>query len=283
MLARAIFNITRNILALTGLLFVSILIGMQFNLLSVPGNNKDRDNFFISAFDNEINIDNNSKISHLCKKDTLDREHKWMCTNEASIVFAGLNKDRAIIDKISSDTGINRELLHSVVIAEQLRFFTSEREAFKKWFEPLKILGTMSQFSLGVSGIKPNTAKEIEKNLINKESPFYIGVKYNELLLTNNTLNTDSVIFKRLTDNKDHYYSYLYTAIFLKEIIHQWELSNIDISNDAGILGTIFNLGFSKSIPNYNPQIGGSVIYIDGEDYSYGELSKYYYNFVTSR
>ncbi|MCX8513627.1 MAG: hypothetical protein ORN26_01035 [Candidatus Pacebacteria bacterium] len=55
-----------------------------------------------------------------------------MCTNEASIVFAGLNKDRAIIDKISSDTGINRELLHSVVIAEQLRFFTSEREAFKK-------------------------------------------------------------------------------------------------------------------------------------------------------
>ncbi|MCX8513628.1 MAG: hypothetical protein ORN26_01040 [Candidatus Pacebacteria bacterium] len=79
----------------------------------------------------------------------------------------------------------------------------------------------MSQFSLGVSGIKPNTAKEIEKNLINKESPFYIGVKYNELLLTNNTLNTDSVIFKRLTDNKDHYYSYLYTAIFLKEIIHQ--------------------------------------------------------------
>ncbi|MCX8513626.1 MAG: hypothetical protein ORN26_01030 [Candidatus Pacebacteria bacterium] len=76
MLARAIFNITRNILALTGLLFVSILIGMQFNLLSVPGNNKDRDNFFISAFDNEIDIDNNSKISHLCKKDTLDREHK---------------------------------------------------------------------------------------------------------------------------------------------------------------------------------------------------------------
>ena len=280
MLSRTLFNVIRNVLALIGLLFLSILIGMQFSLLSIPGNSKDRDSFFISALDDNINIDDDSKISNLCKKDTLDREHIWMCTNEASIVFAGLNKDNKIIDRVSIETGINRDLLHSVVIAEQLRFFTSEREAFKKWFEPLKILGTMSQFSLGVSGIKPNTAKDIEKNLIDKSSPFYIGGQYNNLLFTNNKLNSDSVIFNRLTDNKDHYYSYLYTALFLKQVIHQWELANIDISEDAGVLGTIFNLGFSKSIPNDNPQIGGSVIYIGGEEYDYGELSKYYYDFV---
>ncbi len=53
-------------------------------------------------------------------------------------------------------------MIASVVVPEQTRFFTSNREVFKRYFEPLKILGSLSQFSLGVSGIKEDTAIQIE-------------------------------------------------------------------------------------------------------------------------
>ncbi|MDI9355317.1 MAG: hypothetical protein QM532_04105 [Cyanobium sp. MAG06] len=79
----------------------------------------------------------------------------------------------------------------------------------------------MSQFSLGVSGVKAKTASLIEQHLVDKKSDYYIEEKYASLLLDNNQLNSNDEIYKRLTDNQDHYYSYLYTAIFIKQIIKQ--------------------------------------------------------------
>ncbi|MGM3099375.1 hypothetical protein, partial [Bacillus cereus group sp. BC327] len=64
----------------------------------------------------------------------------------------------------------------SVVVPEQTRFFTSNREVFKRYFEPLKILGSLSQFSLGVSGIKEETAIQIENQALDSTSPFYPGL-----------------------------------------------------------------------------------------------------------
>ena len=274
MIMKRIFNIIIYIFASIGIIFSLVLIFMQFNLLSVPGNIKDRNKFFIDAY----------RDKHNCQllQNKKERECIWMYTEEFKIIEAGLEKDKEIIDRVSKETNISPKLIKSVIIAEQLRFFTSERESYKKWFEPLKILGTMSKFSLGVSGIKPDTARAIENNLINNKSDLYLNNNFARLLLTdeqilNKSINEDGVIFDRLTNNKDHYYSYLYTAIFIKEIITGWQKAGYNIDNNAGIIATIFNLGFDKSIPNNNPQIGGSTIDIAGNKYYYGELADLYF------
>ena len=64
-------------------------------------------------------------------------------------------------------------MIVATVAPEQIRFFTSNRESFKKYLEPLKILVSLSKFSLGVSGIKQETANKIEEYANNPTSPFY--------------------------------------------------------------------------------------------------------------
>ena len=76
------------------------------------------------------------------------------------------------------------------------------------------------------------------------ESPFYPGVEIANLLSYPEGVDTSTELFNRLTDEKNHYYSYLYTAVFIKEILLQWERAGYDISNEADVVATIFNIGF---------------------------------------
>jgi len=194
------------------------------------------------------------------------------------VVAGGLQKDSDIIHRVAKETGVPARLIAAVVVPEQLRFFTSNRDVFKRYFEPLKILGSLSQFSLGVSGIKQDTAKTIEQNATSPHSPFYSGVAIAPLLSYDDGVNRDVELFNRLTNEKDHYYSYLYTAIFIKQIMLQWERSGYDISNEPAIIATIFNLGFEKSVPKANPQIGGARITVGGTEYTFGRLSGLFYD-----
>ena len=127
-------------------------------------------------------------------------------------------------------------------------------------------------------GMKEETAKKIETHLKDKNSPFYLGVNYEDLL----DFKTDDISserFNRLIDSKNHRYSYLYAAIFLKQIMHQWELLGYNISNRPEVLATLFNLGFEKSIPKAEPQVGGAEIEVGGEKYSFGGLAfQFYYS-----
>jgi hypothetical protein len=70
----------------------------------------------------------------------------------------------------------------------------------------------------------------------------------------------------------------LYAGLFIKQIITQWKNAGFDISHSPEIISTIYNLGFSKSIPNANPQSGGAQITIDGINYSFGSLGAQFYN-----
>ena len=90
--------------------------------------------------------------------------------------------------------------------------------------------------------------------------------------------STDN-LYNRLTDEHNHYYSYLYTALFIKEIEAQWLRAGYDISNRPEILATIFNLGFDKSIPKKDPEVAGSIITIGGEQITFGRLAyEFYYS-----
>ncbi|MDB5258966.1 MAG: hypothetical protein JWO73_174, partial [Candidatus Taylorbacteria bacterium] len=192
------------------------------------------------------------------------------------------------INRASKESRIPSRMIVAPLIVEQLRLFHSEREVFKTIFGPLRILGNQSQFSWGVMGIKQDTARNIEKNLIDRTSPWYIGAEYSHILdyqATSTENSRDSERFARLTDENDRYYSYLYGALYMKEIMAQWSRAGITIDQktqktpeNIGIIATLYNIGFNNSKPHENPQIGGAEIEIRGHTYSFGGLAQDFYD-----
>lgn len=201
----------------------------------------------------------------------------WNKGEEWQIFKNAIIKDLAVLKRVEGETGINARTIVSTLIVEQLRLFYSERQTFKEVFAPLKILGTQSQFSWGVAGIKPDTAKQIEQNLKNPNSPYYLGVEF-ENYLNFKTEDTDKERFARMTDYEDRYFSYLYSALYLKEIKVGWKKSGFPIDTNIGVLATLFNIGFENSKPKSNPEIGGAEIEINGKIYSFGGLAKEFYD-----
>lgn len=202
----------------------------------------------------------------------------WVISPEWEVLRDAFVKNKDDIDRASRETGISSRMIVSSVLSEQFRFFTDNRESFKQYFEPLKLLGNATKFSYGVAGVKIETALQIENNLKNKNSPFYLGQNY-EHMLDYTSVDVDAERLIRLTDTKSHYYSYLYTALYLKQIMHQWETAGYPISDRPEVLATLFNLGFVKSSPKENPEVGGSTIVIHDRAHTFGGLAyEFYYS-----
>lgn len=200
----------------------------------------------------------------------------WILSPEWVALRDALVKDKEVILQASKDSGVPARLIVSTVISEQFRFFTSNRESFKRYFEPLKILGNGTQFSYGVAGVKFETADQIESYLKNPNSKFYLGKDY-EHMFDYKTDDPYAERLNRLTDTKNHYYSYFYTGIFLKQIMHQWEVAGYPVNDRPEVLATLFNIGFNKSVPKPHPEVGGSTITINDRDYTFGGLSYQFY------
>lgn len=203
---------------------------------------------------------------------------EWMNIKEWQDFKLAVAKDKKLIDSAALVTGVEPRLIVSVLVGEQIRLFNSSREAYKKWIGPLKILSVETTFSLGVTGIKVPTAQTIEKNLYDSTSVFYLGEKYKHLL-DFQTKNISQERFNRLTSYKNHYYSYLYAALNVKQIKMQWEKSGHPIDDRPEILATLYNIGYEVSVPKENPVVGGSGIDIKGKRYSFGSVAyEFYYS-----
>ena len=203
---------------------------------------------------------------------------RWMNMEEWTDYKIIMNKEVRLLDSVGKITGIEPRLIAAMVSAEQIRLFDNNREAYKKWIGPLKILSVQSKFSWGVTGIKPETAIKIEKFLKCDTSVFYLGEKYSHLL-DFKTADTEKERFDRLTDFHNHFYSYLYAALNLRMIIMQWKHAGYDITKRPEILATLFNLGFEVSRPKPNPRVGGSGIIIKGHRYTFGTIAyEFYYS-----
>lgn len=255
-----------------GLLFTGVFVAMQFGLLNVRGSIIERNSFFQDSKDPAAI----AVAAQPCIEAGRD-SCAWNETPEWTVVAGGLEKDAALIDRVAGETGVDARLIAAVVIPEQIRFFTSEREVFKRYFEPLKILGSLSQFSLGVSGIKQETARAVEAYANDPSSPFYPGPDASVLLAYADQNDRDAQLYNRLTDEKDHYYSYLYTAIYLKEVMAQWERAGFPLADDPDALVTLFNIGFMNSNPHPDPQAGGAQITVGGRSYVFGTLGGEFY------
>lgn len=303
------WNISVSIFALIGFVTTGVFMAMRFELLNVKGSINERNQFFIDAYQEtasrknqlfEQGGDSTSRIVRLVTTngmanlksaasttaeellsnpclDTNQTTCNWDQTPEWVVIEGGLLKDIKILNRVEAETGIKKRLIAAVVLPEQARFFSSNREVFKRWFEPMKLLGSLSQFSLGVSGIKQKTAIQIEEHANDPLSPFYVGEDMAKLIAYPEGVEQSEELFNRLTNEDNHYYSYLYTALFIKEVIAQWDKAGYDISNRPEVIVTLFNLGFSKSNPNPNPQAGGATLNIGNTDYTYGTLGGLFY------
>ena len=197
----------------------------------------------------------------------------WQTITQAVI------KDKDLINKVAAETNIEPRMLVSVLIVEQIRLYYTQRELYEKFFEPLKILANANKMAWGIMSIKEKMAIRTEDNLANRNSPFYPGAQYQHLL--DYPADADKAVerYNRLTDGHNHYYSYLYGALILKEFTSQWQKADFDISDRPEILATLFNIGFDHSQPKQNPAVGGSTIEIGPDKYFFGSLAyEFYYS-----
>lgn len=224
--------------------------------------------FSISKITNQAGIvDKETDYFNKSRNIVDNKNYIWLNTEEYLILKEAMKKERVVLERIEKETGIKARLITSLLFVEQMRLFTSNREIFKQIFEPLKILGVQSQFSWGVLGLKQETLIQIENNEENKE------------ILAFSSDNPDEERFLRVTNEHNRYYTYLYAALFLKQIQKQWQEAGFDISERPEILATLYNIGFANSVPKANPQVGGAEIEIAGQKYSFGGLVyEFYYS-----
>lgn len=203
----------------------------------------------------------------------------WADSDEWQVIRSAFIRDQDIIRQAAADAGISPRLLLGGILGEQFRFFTNSRDTFKSYFEPLKILAALSQFSYGIAGLKPETALLIENHLQNPSSVFYLGKEMETVITYPEGANKDQVRFERITDTKNTYYSYLYPGLFMRQVIQQWAQAGYDISNRPEVLSTLYNLGFNRSQPKADPAAGGAPITVNGALYNFGQLGyEFYYS-----
>ncbi len=253
-----IFKLFLYIFAAVGFILIAGFLVLKLDLTKNGGAQQNGDYF------------NKSRL--LINNTTFD----WMNSSEYITLKDAIVKEKDILSKVETETGIKSRLLTSILFVEQMRLYNSNTELFKKVFEPLKMLGVQSQYSWGVLGLKQETLIQIEDNLKSSSSVYYLGLKYADILkFSTNDINIER--FDRITNANNHYYTYLYAALLIKQIEKQWKDAGFDISDKPEILATLYNIGFIHSIPKEKPEIGGAVIDIGDKKYSFGELAYQFY------
>jgi hypothetical protein len=205
---------------------------------------------------------------------------EWMNIAEWKDFKIAVAKDKPYIDSVAMITGVEPRLIVACLVGEQIRLFNSSRESYKRYMGPLKVLALENRLSYGVTGIKNNTAINIENYAKDPKSEFYPGKAFEHLLDFDSTVSfkydgndTLDLRLQRLVQFKNHYYSYLYAAMFLREIKAQWERAGYPIDDRPEILASLFNLGFHKSKPKAHPAVGGSVYKIHDTEYTFGAVA----------
>ncbi len=202
----------------------------------------------------------------------------WMNGPEWPPLKEAILRDSALINEAGRLTGVEPRLIVGCLIGEQIRLFNSKREMFKKYLGPVKVLSVESQFSYGVNGIKDFTAEAVEEHLKDPTSEYYMGPAY-EHLLDFMTDDHATERYNRLVDYRNHLYSYLYTGCILHQTMLQWRRAGYDISDRPDILITLFNVGFSHSVPKPDPVAGGSHITVGDQEFTFGAIGfDFYYS-----
>lgn len=260
-MVKKIFTIIVYIFAALGLFFVAGYAAVRLGLTKESG---------IIDVQREAFLGTTPKPS--------DYNGPWQESEEWQIIETAIRRDAEVINRAARDAGVPARLIVANLITEQLRLFFTERETYKQFLYPLKILGSQTQFSWGVMGMKEETAIPVELHLKDSASPFYLGPAYEDLLdLPATTTDMKTARFVRMTDQHNHYWSYLYAGLFIKQIEAQWRSAGFLIDGNVAVISTLYNIGFERSVPKENPAVGGSAITVGGKTYSFGGLAAEFY------
>ena len=249
--------------------------------------NRMIDAFSLMLMDNPTFADELSKISTQNEYNT-ESVYDWSNYTVWKQFSQALVKDKKAIDSVSRLTGVESRTIIVCVIAEQMRMFNSGREKFKEYVYPFTNLLLPTNRGYGVSGILEHTALRIERTLEEPKNEFYPGDYFRYVINLKDSF-PDRVVdtieahkhktIQRLIQGGDHYYSYLYTALLLRQYYTQWENAGFSIANRPEVLGTLFNLGYQKSKPKKDPQVGGSNFIIGEKEYTFGGICfEFYYS-----
>lgn len=199
-----------------------------------------------------------------------------------------VRKDKLAIDSAARIAGVESRMIVMCLVGEQVRMFNANRERFKQYVYPFNLVILPNNRGYGVTSILEHTALRIERQLIDKNSKFYPGDYFYKCLNTTDAapgLLIDSIqahkhkTIQRLIKGGDHFYAYLYTAFLIRQYQAHWQSEGYDLSYRPEIVGTLFNLGFEKSKPRNNPQVGGSTFKVGDKDYTFGGLCfEFYYS-----
>ena len=167
-----------------------------------------------------INLSNSSDSLNSFSMDTIKQKSKyvqnWMNSKEWETLKETLINERSSIDSAAMVSGVESRLILCCLIGEQMRIYNQSRERLKNFWGPFKKLSFMTNLSYGVTGIKEGTAILIENNLKNSLSVYYLGKEY-EHILDYSTDNIEDERLYRLKNYYNHFYSYLYAALILKQ------------------------------------------------------------------
>lgn len=173
------------------------------------------------------------------------------------------------INKYSKQLQLDPDLVISCVLWEQIRIANK----WARWkLKDVVLHSTPTLFrsyntSLWLWWIKVTTAQQVRGNAID-----YWYDYFDQLL-------PDIITSNKLI--KDDDFNAKYATYLVKNIIYRWQLSGYDISNNPGVVCTLYNLGNRiDKVPNANPQIWGSVIRVGNHDYTYGWLSMGVYRYL---
>lgn len=182
----------------------------------------------------------------------------WSRTDVWDSTLLALEKDREAILVASRETGLSPRLVALPALCEQMRRAESFRDRYKRVFSKFIPTGNLS---MGVTGIKPETIRNIVPWVDPRFLPWIDSV-------------SDETIRKRLGDDDDHRWSYLYAAACLSAIQRRWKAeAGVDLTYRPDILLTIYNIGFHKCTPHPDPQPGGAVFKVGNAEYTFGTFA----------
>lgn len=174
------------------------------------------------------------------------------------------------IKEYSEKLGVDYYIVISSILWEQLRISC-------KWYrwelKDIIVHWTPTLFrsydvSVWIAWLKLWTANKIKKDAI----AYGYGDELKNVALSEDIISTNDELSAKLA-------TYL-----VKNIIHRRELSWYDISMDAWIVWTLYNMwNREDKQPHDNPQIWWSIIDINGYKFTYGELSLWVYNYLKEK
>ncbi len=237
---------------------------------------RDVDPIFTGALDHCLSDETSVPPATLVLRP--DNAFPWVNKEEWGVAQAAFKKDATKISAAATVTGVEGRMIVAAGFVEQMRLYFTEREFYEKFFRPLQVLGNATQFAWGVMAIKEAAAIDVENHLKNRGSVYYLGTQ-SEHVLDFSTTDQAKERFARLTDEKNHLFSFLYGGFELAQYRAQWQRAGFPIDDRPEILATLYNIGFGKSKPSDHPQVGGSTIHIADTDYTFGALAfEFYYS-----